>query len=346
MMTTLASSTSKRPDWYWTLSEFEQADLKKALWQIVNTLIPYSALWYLMIQSVQLGYPYWMTLLLIILAAGLFARIFIIFHDCTHNSFFSSRQANTLLGYICGILTFTPFTSWQRAHTIHHATAGNLDRRGVGDVPTLTVQEYFAAPRSKQIGYRLLRNPFVLFLLGPLYIFILSPRFPRRGNSPQERLSVYITNLGILAGLLVVSWIADLRTYLIIQLPLLLIAGALGLWLFYVQHQFHTVYWARSDEWDKIEAAMKGSSFYKLPKVLQWFSGNIGFHHIHHLRPRIPNYSLESCYKKIPALQQVKPLTPRQSLKSLHLNLWDEKQKRLIGFREAERLQHETRGTL
>ena len=318
---------------YQATATYQQADLGKALWQLVNTFVPYAALWVAMIRTMQLGLPYGLTLALAVVAAGLLVRIFIFFHDCGHGSFFSSPRANTILGYVTGILTFTPYHDWRRSHATHHATAGNLDRRGVGDVLTMTVDEYLAASRWQRLGYRLFRNPLVMFGLGPAYMFLLSQRFAHKPARRQERLSVIITNLALLAIVLLASLTIGLGTYLAIQLPVLLIAGTVGLWLFYVQHQYQDVYWARDDTWDPVQSALEGSSYYKLPRSLQWITGNIGLHHIHHLRPRIPNYALQACYDAIPAMQVVRPLTFLESLKSLGMNLWDEGQQKMVSFR-------------
>ena len=322
-----------KPVWQNAISAYAQPDHRRAIWQLVNTFVPYIALWALMIYSIRAGFSYWLTLPLILLAAALQVRIFIFFHDCGHGSFFASPRANTIVGYVTGILTFTPYHDWRRAHAKHHATAGDLDRRGWGDVWTMTVEEYLVAPRVKRLAYRLFRNPLLMFGLGPALIFLITQRFPHKGAKKREIISVIITDLAILAIVVVASLTIGLRTYLLIQLPILLIAGVFGLWLFYVQHQYEGVYWARHEVWDPIKAALQGSSYYKLPKVLQWFSGNIGLHHIHHLRPRIPNYSLQRCYDAIPAMREVEPLTFLKSLGSLRMNLYDEGQQRLVSFR-------------
>jgi omega-6 fatty acid desaturase (delta-12 desaturase) len=328
-----AKTDAARPNWLKTTKLYEQIDLRKSIWQLVNTIVPYLVLWYLMIRTIQLGYSYWLTLALAVLAAGFLVRIFIFFHDCGHGTFFASPQARTILGYITGILTFTPYHAWAHNHRIHHATAGDLDRRSVGDVWTMTVEEYRAAPRSRQIFYRLFRNPIFMLSVGPIIVFLISARFPPKGAKKRERQSVLITNLAVLA-ILVIAWLTiGLRVYLMIQLPVILVAAAAGIWLFYVQHQFEGVYWARHEEWDLIRASLEGSSYYKLPKVLQWFTGNIGLHHIHHIRPRIPNYNLQRCYDETPAFQAVTPITLRTSLRSLWLNLYDEVSGKLVSFR-------------
>jgi omega-6 fatty acid desaturase (delta-12 desaturase) len=322
-----------KPAWHGAIARFARPDDRRAIWQLINTFVPYVALWVAMVRTMQLGLPYWLTLALAVVAAGFLVRIFIFFHDCGHGSFFSSPRANTILGYITGILTFTPYHDWRRSHATHHATAGNLDRRGVGDVWTMTVDEYLAAPPLQRLGYRLFRNPLIMFGLGPAYMFLLAQRFAHKSAGRRERRSVVITNLALLAILLLASLTIGLGTYLAIQLPVLLIAGVAGLWLFYVQHQYQGVYWARDGAWDPIRSALEGSSYYKLPRPFQWITGNIGLHHIHHLRPRIPNYALQACYDAVPAMQAVRPLTFFESLKSLSMNLWDEQEQKMVGFR-------------
>ena len=325
-----------RPEWYRTIARYQKPDLRKAIWQLVDTFVPYLALWALMVWLLRRSTSYWLVLPLIVLAAGFLVRIFIFFHDCCHGSFFASQRANRILGYITGILAFTPYEYWRRSHAGHHASAGDLDRRGGGDVWTMTVEEYLAAPWWRRLAYRVMRNPFVLFVLGPFFVFIVGQRFSQRGMPRRERNSVIITNLALLAIAVAAGLTIGLRTYLIIQLPVMLIAGSAGLWLFYVQHQFEGVYWVRHEEWDAVKAALEGSSYYRLPKLLQWFSGNIGLHHIHHLRARIPNYHLQRCYDEMPPLH-VRPLTLRGSLKSLWLNLYDEERGKLVGFRALRR---------
>jgi omega-6 fatty acid desaturase (delta-12 desaturase) len=322
-----------RPAWHQAINRYAQPDQRKAIWQLVNTFVPYLGLWVLMVYTVKTGVSYWITLGLAVVAAALMVRIFIFFHDCCHGSFFASPRANTVLGYISGIITFTPYHSWRRSHALHHATAGNLDRRGVGDVWTMTVEEYRAAPRKTQIAYRLYRNPLIMFGLGPVGSFLISQRFPPKEAKQRERLSVLVTNLALLAIVVLASLTIGFWTYVLIQLPIIVIGGALGIWLFYVQHQYEGVYWAREEAWDFSTAAFEGSSYYKLPRVLQWFTGNIGLHHIHHLRPRIPNYNLQACYDQVPAMQAVRPLGIRASLASLRMNLWDEAQGDLVSFR-------------
>jgi omega-6 fatty acid desaturase (delta-12 desaturase) len=283
-----------------------------------------------------LGISYWLVIPLAILAAGFLVRIFIIFHDCGHGSFFKSETANHILGAITGTLSFTPYYHWRWEHAIHHSSAGDLDRRGTGDVWTLTVQEYLEASRWKRFSYRLARNPVILFVLAPLFLFLVMQRVPKFKAPTRERYSVYWTNLAIGAMAAGLIWIYGLKAYLIIQLTVLMTATSAGVWLFYVQHQFEGVYWKRGEEWDYAMAALKGSSFYKLPKVLQWFSGNIGFHHIHHLSPHIPNYHLEKCHKAEPLFQTVPPVTLFASFKSFTFRLWDEQRGRLVGYSQLK----------
>jgi omega-6 fatty acid desaturase (delta-12 desaturase) len=293
----------------------------------------YIALWALMIYLLGQGYSYWLVFPLTVVAACFLVRIFIFFHDCCHMSFFSSRRANKILGTITGILTFTPFEDWRRSHLQHHASAGSLDRRGVGDVWTMTVQEYRAARLWTRLAYRLYRNPFIMFGLGPAYVFFVTHRFPHKTAGLRERFSVGFTNVAI-AGIIVIAvFTIGLKTYLLIQVPVTLVAGLIGVWMFYVQHQFEDVYWSKHEEWDSVRAAMEGSSYYKLPKVLQWITGNIGLHHIHHLHARIPNYHLQKCCNHVAELREVEPLTLRTAFKSLWIHLWDENQRRLISFR-------------
>jgi len=335
-----SETKESKPDWYSAISKYSRSNPKKAIWQLVNTFIPYIGLWILMVYFIKQGYPYWLTLALAVLAALFLIRIFIFFHDCCHSSFFHSPRANTILGYITGVMTFTPYQKWRSSHARHHLTVGDLDRRGTGDVTTLTVDEYIKFSRLKRLGYRFYRNPLVLLGLGPIYTFLIENRVWQKGAKKKERASVIITNLMILAIIIALGFTIGFREYVMIQLPIIFIAGVFGIWLFYVQHQFQGVYWARHDKWNRLKAALQGSSYYKLPKVLQWFSGNIGLHHIHHVRPNIPNYNLQQCYDDIPALQQVKPLTIRESLKSLGMKLWDEKNQELVGFRAVKKVSH------
>jgi omega-6 fatty acid desaturase (delta-12 desaturase) len=322
-----------KTSWYQITAKYGRANLRKSLWQLFNTFVPYLALWALMVYTVQEEFPYWITLMLAVVAGGVLVRIFILFHDCCHGSFFASHRANAMLGYVTGILTFTPFEDWRRSHNRHHATAGNLDRRGTGDVWTMTMEEYRAAPLGRRFAYRFYRNPFILFGPGSLLLFLFLHRFSKKGAGTRERKSVLLTNMALLLVVGVATCTIGFQTYLLIQLPVILIGGGLGLWLFYVQHQFEKAYWTRHESWDPMKVALEGSSYFKLPKVLQWFTGNIGLHHIHHVRPCIPNYNLQQCHDEIPALKAVKAITFGTSIRSLRLGLYDEKNQKLVSFR-------------
>lgn len=324
-----------RPEWIQTMEPFAKPNLKRAVIQLIDTVIPYLSLMTLMTASTILKWPVWVTLLLALPAGAFLVRIFIFFHDCCHGSFLASKKAMHIVGAVLGFLVFTPFGQWRHSHGIHHSTAGNLDRRGIGDVWTMTVDEYRASSPLRRLGYRLFRHPLVLFGLGPLFSFVLVQRIPVRGSSAPQKRSVLLTDLAILIVVALAALTIGIKAYLLIQLPVMFIAGMCGIWLFYVQHQFDPTYWARSDEWESTDAAMQGSSFYKLPAVLQWFSGNIGLHHIHHLKPRIPNYNLQRCLDAVKELRLPDPLTIRKSLGSIGLNLWDETRKRLLSFRQA-----------
>ncbi len=322
--------------WKEIVLKYQKSSTWRALWQIIGTIVPYGMTWYLM--HLCLPISWWLVVPLAVLAGALLVRVFIIFHDCGHGSFFKSGYANDAVGFLAGILTFTPYYHWRWEHAIHHSSAGDLDRRGTGDVWTMTVQEYLESSRWKRFAYRLARNPIVLFVIAPLFLFLVRQRFPSTKANPRERHSVYAMNLAILGMAVGLSWAFGFKAYLLIQMIILMVAGGAGVWLFYVQHQFEDVYWERGEEWSYTAAALQGSSFYKLPRILQWFSGNIGFHHIHHLSPRIPNYNLEKCHKADPLFQQVKPVTLLSSFKSFTYRLWDEKNKQLIGYRQLRQL--------
>jgi omega-6 fatty acid desaturase (delta-12 desaturase) len=282
----------------------------------------------------SLEYSYWVTLLLALPAAGFLIRLFIIQHDCGHGSFFRSRIANNTLGFVLGILTLTPYAYWRKIHALHHKTSSNLDHRGFGDVTTLTVNEYLALTRWGRLRYRLYRNPVVLFGIGPGFEFILRHRFPASlpRSWRREWASVIWTNVAIVALVAMMWKTIGIQTFLAVQLPITLLAGTAGVWLFYIQHQFEDTYWERDDAWSFHAAGLEGSSYYDLPGILHWFTGNIGVHHVHHLSSRIPNYRLQQCLRENPELQQVTRLTLWGSLKCARLKLWDEERRKLVGF--------------
>ena len=314
--------------WRPVVAKYARPDSWRSIWQIVNTLIPYFALFYLSIRSLAISF--WLTLPLSILTAGFMVRTFIIFHDCGHGSFFKSREANKWLGRITGFLVFTPYQRWTHDHAVHHATAGNLDRRGKGDVYTMTVQEYLEAPWWKRFGYRVMRQPVFMFIFGSLIVFVVTQRIPP-AEGKREQASVWWTNLALAVWVTGMSFLFGWKAYLAVQLLVIFFGASVGIWLFYVQHNFEDAYWERHAKWDFLKAGLQGSSFYKLPAVLQWFTGNIGYHHIHHLSPKIPNYKLPKAFKENPIFH-VKPLTFWSSFKSLTLRLYDEKARKLVGW--------------
>ena len=323
------------------LIRFQKPSTARALWQFFNTLVPYVLLWVLMYHVKEISL--WFAIPLAIVAGLLLVRIFIFFHDCGHGSFFKSHWANSAMGFICGVLTFTPYYHWRWQHAIHHGTSGHLDKRGVGDIWTMTVQEYLEAHRWQRFSYRFQRNPFVLFVIAPLYIFLFRQRFADPTATPRERYSVWWMNIALLGVAIGMSFIFGFWTYLLLQVVAWMVAGAAGIWLFYIQHQFEDAYWERDDQWDYTLAALQGSSYYKLPRVLQWLSGNIGFHHIHHLSPNIPNYNLERCHEADPIFRQVKPIRLFASFKSLKYRLWDEPAKKLVGYSRLKQLRKDQR---
>ncbi|MBO0726211.1 MAG: fatty acid desaturase [Blastocatellia bacterium] len=325
-------SATVTPHWQDLVRKYQIPDGWRSVWQIANSVIPYIAMWYLMYRSLSVSY--WLTLSLAPLAAGFMTRTFIILHDCGHGSFFKSSKANHVVGTICGVLTHTPYFQWTREHAIHHASSGDLSRRGVGDVDTLTVKEYLALSKWGRLKYRLYRSPLVLLVIGPQYIFLFRHRFTSKVSGPRERNNLYLTNLGLFAFYGSLGLLIGLKALLLIFAPIMIISGAVGVWLFYVQHQYENTYWRNRGEWDYATSALLGSSYYKLPRVLQWFSGNIGFHHIHHLSPKIPNYKLQRCHEENPLFQESTVLGLRTSLKSASLKLWDEERGRMVDFRQ------------
>jgi len=279
---------------------------------------------------------YLLVLALSIPAAGFLIRTFIVFHDCAHGSFLRSKRANATLGGALGVILFTPFAWWRHKHAVHHATTGDLDRRGTGDIQTLTIDEYRARPWWGRVGYRLFRNPFVMFGLGPLWVVLVNPRLVTPGMNPRLRRSVLATDLALAVVIGGLCWLTGWRDVLLVLAPPLFLTGAAGIWLFYVQHQFEDAYWQRSDEWSFDEAALQGSSYLRLPRILQFFTGNIGFHHIHHLSARIPNYNLQAAHDAV-GLGPVPTLSLLDALRAVRLKLWDTDQRRLVSFREAGR---------
>ena len=313
------------------LSHYQGGDDRYSMLQMTSTLFLYIVLWVLMVLSLQVSYL--LTLALSIIAASFLVRIFIFFHDCGHNSFFSSIKANRIAGFFLGVLVFTPSLQWWHSHAIHHASSGNLDKRGIGDVDTMTVSEFRNSTSFKRAWYCFFRHPFTLLVLGPFFSFIIIQRLPLPHFGKKENLNVLWTNLAILALAAGISLVIGFKAYLMIQIPVMVLAGAAGIWLFYVQHQFAGVYWARKKDWNYVSSALLGASYYNLPGVLQYISGSIGFHQIHHLSPRIPNYKLAAAYRNNPVIQQwTQSIGLGESLQFINLKLWDEDNRRLIGF--------------
>ncbi|QQE81157.1 fatty acid desaturase [Alicyclobacillus sp. SO9] len=323
-------------NWKRQIAPFEQCHRGKSLWQLATTIIPFFLLWYLAFESLAVSTV--LALLLTIPTAGFAVRTFIIFHDCCHGAFFKTRRANAVVGILTGLVVMFPFYRWKREHSIHHATSGNLTRKGVGDIWTLTVDEYAAASPRRRLAYRLYRNPLILFGLGPFYMLLVNYRFNKRNAGVKERVNTYATNAVLLLIIAILGSVLGWNRFLIVEGPVLYLSGMLGIWLFYVQHQFETTYFEQEDNWSFFQAAMHGSSFYDLPKVLNWITGNIGYHHIHHLSSRIPNYNLQDLYRSDTAFQQVPRVGIRLSFRALGYRLWDEKKKQFINFKNVNKL--------
>jgi acyl-lipid omega-6 desaturase (Delta-12 desaturase) len=322
-------------NWTKTLLRYREPNHWRSATEIAISFAPLAALWVLMWLSYSFGL-WWLALLLAIPASGFLVRLFMIQHDCGHGSFFRHRLANDWTGRVLGVLTMTPYDFWRRSHAIHHATSGNLGRRGIGDVDTLTVREYLALPRWRRLAYRLYRHPAVMFGVGPTYLFVLRHRLPigfmRAGWRPW--LSTMSTNVAIAVIAAVLIWQIGVGAFLLVHGPIMLLAAAIGVWLFYVQHQFEHTTWADGESWNLHEAALHGSSHYVLPGVLRWFSADIGVHHVHHLCSRIPYYRLPRVLRENPELAAIGRLTLWDSIKCVRLVLWDENRKKLISFRE------------
>jgi acyl-lipid omega-6 desaturase (Delta-12 desaturase) len=322
-----------RPFWREPLAPYTRADLRRAMVDLATSVVPYVALSVLMYLALSVSYL--LVLAIAVPAAGFLLRTYMVFHDCAHGSFLPSRRANVWLGTALGLVVFSPFQSWRHNHAVHHATAGDLERRGVGDVFTLTVGEYWARPWPRRLAYRLFRNPLVMFGLGPIWAMFIQPRLVSRSMRPRIRRGIVATNivLAVLVGALcaLLGW----REYLLVQAPTALLAGAAGVFLFYVQHQFEGTYWTSAADWSFVDAALQGSSYLKLPRVLQFFTASIGLHHVHHLSAKIPNYNLQRAHDDNPIFHAVPVLSVWDGLRAVRLKLWDEDRGRLVTFAQA-----------
>ena len=330
MMTDAEKTKKLRKD----VAPFAKSEKRKSIMQMANTLIPLLVAWALGFYLLQ--YSPWLTVVCSVVAAGFVVRTFIIFHDCTHGSFFKNKKANDYVGFVTGVLTSFPYAKWKREHTIHHATSSNLDKRGIGDIDMLTVDEYMEKSKLGRLGYRLYRNPIVMFGLGPIYMVLVLNRVNRSDAKRKERINTHLTTVTIAAILGSLIWLTSWQAVLLVYGVTLFIAGSLGIWLFYIQHTYEDSYFEYNEDWDYVKAAVEGSSYYKLPKLLQWITGNIGFHHVHHLSPRVPNYHLEAAHEAVPPLQKATTITLTTSLESIRYKLYDPERKRFITFKEAE----------
>jgi len=310
----------------------------KSVMQLINSVLPYLLIVALMSWLLLHGFSYLIVLPLAVIAAGFMIRIFIVFHDCVHDSFSASRLVCSIVGHFCGIITFTAFYPWQRSHILHHMSTSNLQKRGVGDVWMMTLQEYNDSSFIKKIIYRLYRNPFFLFVMVPVFKFFILNRIPESYKWNRFLFSQLITTAGIVLMAVAASFTIGFTNYLLIQVPIMAIGGGAGIWLFYIQHQFENSYWTNNSDWDPLKASMQGASYYKLPGLLRWFTGNIGFHHIHHLLPNIPNYNLKKCYNEVEDVRHVNIITLWKSFHAMALKLYDEKSQKLISFRKSRQL--------
>jgi acyl-lipid omega-6 desaturase (Delta-12 desaturase) len=335
---TSSAATNAKPSpgvafWRDTLAPYARPRLGRSLLDLATSVVPYLALSVLMYMA--LGISYLLVLVIAIPASGFLVRTFILFHDCSHGSLLPSKRANMWLGTVLGLLVYSPFLRWRHDHAIHHATSGDLDRRGGGDVRTLTVSEYLALSPRSRLAYRVFRNPVVMFGVGPIVALLVGPRLVSRSARPRLRRSVIGTNLALAVLVGVLCWLIGWQDYLLVQAPTVLLAGSAGIWLFYVQHQFEDAYWESADDWSYADAALRGSSYLKLPKALQFFSGNIGLHHVHHLSARIPNYNLQRAHDENPIFHDVPQLSLADGLRAVRFKLWDEEGRRLVTFAQA-----------
>ena len=316
-------------------ASYTRPRLTRSLVDVGTSLVPYLAL--LALQYLTLGLSWLLTAGLAVLAGGFLVRTFVVFHDCAHGSLFVSRRANRWVGRLAGLLVLSPYARWRHDHAVHHATAGDLDRRGVGDIVTLTVAEYRARPLRGRLAYRAVRNPLVMFGLGPIVAMIVGPRIATRSQRPRLRRSVLGTDVALTLVFALLGWLIGWERLLLVWAPSAMLAGSVGIWLFYVQHQFEDAYWQSASRWTYADAALAGSSYLKLPRLLQFFTGNIGLHHVHHLNARIPNYNLERAHRENPVFHQVPTLSLLDGLRAVRLKLWDPELGKLVSFARARR---------
>ncbi len=318
--------------WTARLAPYRGPELTRSVWQLASGAALFAGAWALMYVSLRVGY--WLTVLLAVPAAFFLVRLFIIQHDCGHGAFFRSSRAADIVGSIIGVLTLTPYHYWKKTHALHHATSGNLEHRGFGDIDTLTVDEYLARSRWERFKYRVYRHPAVLFGAGAIIHFFVRHRLPTivPRHWTRERRSIFWTDVGLAAFVVLMATLVGFRAFLLVHLPVAFLSTVIGVWLFYVQHQFEPTYWEHDERWAYDAAALEGSSYYRLPKVLQWATGNIGLHHIHHLNARIPNYRLQQVLDAYPELHRVATLTLWDSFRCVRLVLWDERARKLVPF--------------
>lgn len=321
---------------YWreAVARHEQPSLRYGLLDLATSVVPYMALSAAMYLSLETSV--WISLALAVPAAGFLLRTFIVFHDCAHGSFMPSRRANLWLGRFTGLLVFQPFANWRHNHAVHHGSSGDLDRRGTGDIATLTVEEYLSRPLKSRLGYRLFRSPLVMFGIGPIWSLMIGPRLWSNKMRPRQRRSVIVTNFALAVAIAAIAWLVGLQAWLLVQIPTAVLAGTLGVFMFYVQHQFEDVYWESSDQWSYADAALQGSSYLKLPKLLQFFTGNIGLHHVHHLSAKIPNYNLQRAHDEDPIFADVPVLGVGDGLRAIRLKVIDRQSGRLLTWREVK----------
>jgi len=321
-------------DYKRALAPYARPSVPRSVLDLATSIVPYVAIFALMVAALDVSY--WLVLALSVPGAGFLLRTYIVFHDCAHGAFLPGKRANQILGRVLGLVVYTPYASWRHNHAVHHATAGDLDRRGVGDVTTMTLAEYRDATPGQRLAYRLFRNPLVMFGIGPFWALVIQPRLVSRDARTRIKRSVHLTNLALAVAVVALCLTIGWQALLLVQLPLIFLAGSAGVWLFYVQHQFEDTYWHSTGEWSYADAALQGSSYLKLPKVLQFFSGNIGLHHVHHLSARIPNYHLQAAHDANPVFHDIPVLTFWDGIRATRLKLWDEERGRLIGWRDAQ----------